>query len=196
MLIYLHGFNSDPASHKAQLMREAMVERGLGHLYRCPKLPYVPNDAIIVVEEEIKTAKAGKTEETDITLVGSSLGGFYSTYLAQKHGLKAVLINPAVHPQQRLERYLGPQKNMFTGEAYELKHEHIEQWRALDVRVTEPQRFLLIVETGDEVLDYRLAVSKYAGAEQIVVSGGDHSLQSFPAHIPRILQFAGLRGTL
>ena len=193
MLIYLHGFNSDPASHKAQLMSKAMAERGLADRFRCPKLPYAPDRAIALVEEEIAAARQ---TSANITLVGSSLGGFYSTYLAQGHGLQAVLLNPAVHPQQRLERYLGPQKNMFTGEAYELTLEHIEQWRRLDVAVNEPQRFLLIVETGDEVLDYRLALDKYAGAEQIVVPGGDHSLQSFPAHIPRILRFAGLPGAL
>lgn len=184
-LIYLHGFNSDPASHKAQVLGREMAARGLGASFRCPKLPYTPADAIAIAEAEIAHA-TGR-----ITLVGSSLGGFYATWLAEKHDVNAVLLNPAVRPQQRLERYLGPQKNIFSGEAYELTHEHIEQWRAIDIEPARPQRFLLIVETGDEVLDYHFAVQKYAGAEQIVVEGGDHSVQSFPAHIPRILQFAG-----
>lgn len=193
MLIYLHGFNSDPASHKAQLMRKEMEVRGLASHFRCPKLPYTPDEAIAIAETEVVKAKAAGLS---VTFVGSSLGGFYSTYLAQKHDGRAVLLNPAVHPQKRLERYLGPQKNIFTGEAYELTPEHVEQWRRLDVAVAQPERFLLIVETGDEVLDYRLAVNKYVGAEQIVVEGGDHSLQSFPGHIPRILEFAGLPGAL
>lgn len=184
-LIYLHGFNSDPASHKAQVMGREMAVRGWGASFRCPKLPYTPVEAIAVAEAEIAQA-AGR-----VTLVGSSLGGFYATWLAEKHDLNAVLLNPAVRPQQRLERYLGAQKNIFTGEAYELTHAHIEQWRAIDIEPEHPQRFLLIVETGDEVLDYHFATQKYVGAEQIVVEGGDHSLQSFPTHLSRILQFAG-----
>ncbi|HKY01444.1 MAG TPA: YqiA/YcfP family alpha/beta fold hydrolase [Burkholderiales bacterium] len=191
MLIYLHGFNSDPASHKAQVLKGDMEARGLGAAYRCPKLIYEPNAAIAAAEREVAAARINDPQ-APLTFVGSSLGGFYATYLAQKHDAWAVLLNPAVHPQQRLERYLGPQTNLFTGEAYELTPAHIEQWRALDVPVRDPWRFLLIVETGDEVLDFRLAVQKYAGAEQIVVEGGDHSLRSFQAHIPRILEFAGL----
>jgi uncharacterized protein len=187
MLIYLHGFNSAPASHKAQVMRREMEARGLGALFRCPKLSYLPAEAIAAAEAEI--ARAG---EAPVTLVGSSLGGFYATYLAHKFPVKAVLLNPAVHPQKRLERYVGPQQNLFTGETYELTMDHIEQWRAMDVPVTQPERLLLIVETGDEVLDYRLAVEKYAASEQVVVEGGDHHLRSFPEHIERILRFAGL----
>lgn len=187
MLLYLHGFNSAPASHKAQVTRREMEARGLGAQFVCPKLPYTPREAIAVAEAEI--LRAG---DQCVTIVGSSLGGFYATYLAHKYRLRAVLLNPAVHPHKRLERYIGPQQNIFTGEAYVLTGEHIEQWRELDIPVTQPERLLLIVETGDEVLDYRLAVEKYAGAEQIVVDGGDHSLRSYPAHIDRILRFAGL----
>ena len=164
-----------------------MEASGMGAAFCCPKLPYAPNEAVAVAEAQIARAR-----DTPLTIVGSSLGGFYATYLAHRHGARAVLLNPAVRPQQRLERYLGRQKNMFTGEEYELTLEHIEQWRALDIPVAQPERFLLIVETGDEILDYRLAAAKYAGAEQIVVEGGDHSLQSFPQHLPAILRFAGL----
>jgi predicted esterase YcpF (UPF0227 family) len=125
-------------------------------------------------------------------LVGSSLGGFYATYLAEKHGARAVLINPAIEPHIGLRTYLGPQKNLYTGEPYELTERHLEAWARLVVPAIRPQRYLLIVETGDEVLDYRQAVERYAGARQIVVPGGDHSLRSFPDHLPTILQFAGL----
>lgn len=189
MLIYLHGFNSAPASHKAQLLRSEMTILGLVHAYRCPALPPQPLAAIATIEAEI-TRAAGRT----ITLVGSSLGGFYATHVAEKHDLRAVLLNPAVRPQTDLEAYVGPQRNLYTGATYELTHEHVAQWRALAVERVDARRYLLIVETGDEVLDYRLAVDKYAGAQQIVVEGGDHSLQSFPRHIPAILRFAGLRG--
>jgi len=186
-ILYLHGFNSAPQSHKAQVLGRYLEERGLGGRFACPKLPHRPAEAIAVAEAEIALRPPGT-----VTLLGSSLGGFYATHLAEKHGLRAVLVNPAVTPQLDLESYLGTQRNLYTGEAYELTREHIAEWRALDVPVTRPERYLLIVETGDEVLDYRAAVRKYAGAQQIVVEGGDHTLKSFPAHLPAILQFAGL----
>jgi uncharacterized protein len=184
-LIYLHGFNSAPQSHKAQVLKRYLEACGLGDRYACPKLPPVPYAAVAVIEDEL-------AQRADATLVGSSLGGFYATYLAEKHALRAVLINPAVTPQADLESYLGPQRNLYTGDAYELTREHLAQWRALAVERIHPERYLLLVETGDEVLDYRHAVQRYRGAEQVVIEGGDHALQSFPQHLDRILAFAGL----
>jgi predicted esterase YcpF (UPF0227 family) len=102
-----------------------------------------------------------------------------------------VLINPAIEPHIGLRAYLGPQKNLHTGEPYELTEAHLREWERLVVPRVTPSRYLLIVETGDEVLDYNQAVQRYAGCEQVVVSGGDHSLQSFPQHLARILAFAG-----
>jgi hypothetical protein len=127
-----------------------------------------------------------------VCFVGSSLGGFYATYLAEKHAARAVLINPAIDPHVGLRAYLGPQRNLHTGEPYELAEAHLREWEKLYVPRISPQRYLLIVETGDEILDYRQAVQRYAGAEQVVIPGGDHSLQSFPQHLPRILRFAGM----
>jgi hypothetical protein len=154
----------------------------------CPQLPHRALAAIALVEGLIARAKP------PVTLVGSSLGGFYATHLAEKHGLRAVLLNPAVTPQLDLESYLGTQRNLYTGEAYELTRDHIAEWRALEMPVIHPERYLLIVETGDEALDYREAVRKYAGARQVVIEGGDHTLASFPEHLPLILEFAGLAG--
>jgi predicted esterase YcpF (UPF0227 family) len=125
-----------------------------------------------------------------IGLVGSSLGGFYATYLSEKHGCPAVLINPAIDPQVGLRAYLGPQTNLYTGERYDFSAEHLRELEGLWRERVTPERYLLLVETGDEVLDYRKAVARYAGARQIVIAGGDHSLKSFPAHLERILAFA------
>jgi uncharacterized protein len=183
LIVYLHGFNSSPQSHKAQVMQRFMAERGLGHEYVCPALPPLAADAIKAIEPLIR-------KQNDICFIGSSLGGFYATYLAEKHGLKAALINPAIDPHVGLRAYLGPQKNLHTGEPYELTEAHLREWEKLYVPRITPKRYLLIVETGDEVLDYRQAVARYAGAEQVVVAGGDHSLQSFPRHLPRILEFS------
>jgi len=102
-----------------------------------------------------------------------------------------VLINPAIDPHVGLRSYLGPQKNLYSGEPYELTPRHLEEWRELYVPRITPSRYLLLVETADEVLDYRKAVERYGGAQQLVIEGGDHSLRSFPEHLPRILSFAG-----
>ncbi len=172
MLIYLHGFNSSPGSHKAQLLKRYMEKRRLGDQYYCPALPTLGARAIAAVESEIE-----RHPRESITLVGSSLGGFYASYLAEHHDLRA---------------YLGVQRNLHTQRQYQLTEEHLRQWEKLYLPGVHPQRYLLLLETGDEVLDYRLAVEKYKGARQIVIEGGDHSLQSFPEHIPLILDFAGL----
>jgi predicted esterase YcpF (UPF0227 family) len=183
LIVYLHGFNSSPQSHKAQLMQRYMRERGLEKEFACPALPPLPSEAIRAAEALI----AGKE---NLCFVGSSLGGFYATYLAEKHGLKAVLMNPAIDPHIGLRGYLGPQTNLHTGDPYELTEAHLRQWERLYLPRITPRRYFLIVETGDEVLDYRKAVERYAGAEQLVIPGGDHSLQSFPQHLARILEFS------
>jgi predicted esterase YcpF (UPF0227 family) len=182
VILYLHGFNSSPQSHKAQLMGRFMAERGLASQYACPALPPLASQAVREIERHLPA--------DDLCFVGSSLGGFYATCLAEKHAAKAVLINPAIEPHVGLRAYLGPQKNLHTGESYELTEAHLREWEKLRVPRIMPGRYLLLVETGDEVLDYREAVRRYAGAQQVVVKGGDHSLQSFPQHLPRIVEFA------
>lgn len=187
MLVYLHGFNSSPASRKAQVLKAHLESKGLGHLYACPALPDTPREAIRTIEAAI----AG-WEPRSVTFLGSSLGGFYATYFAEKKGCRAALINPAITPHAGLEAYLGTQKNLHTGEAYELTRNHLEGWRALAVERIDPERYLLLLETGDEVLDWREAARKYEGARMVIRQGGDHTLQSFPEHIGRILAFAGI----
>ena len=136
-------------------------------------------------------AEAG--ERDPLTFVGSSLGGFYATHLAETYGAKAVLINPAVHPDRDLAAYVGAQRNPYTGEAYELTAGHFAELSAFKVaRIARPQRYLLLVQTGDEVLDYRVAVAFFAGAWQLVQGGGDHTFHDFAVQIPVILRFAGV----
>lgn len=185
MILYLHGFNSSPRSAKAQYFKRYLEERGRSSEFVCPRLPDRPNLAIAAAEAEIE-----RFGQEKITLVGSSLGGFYAAWLAEKHALRGVLVNPAVEPHLDLRPYLGPQRPFHGGLSYELTELHLREWQALFLAQVHPERYLLLVETGDEVLDYRAAVRKYRGAEQIVVQGGDHSLASFPEHVPRILQFA------
>ncbi|MGQ0651634.1 MAG: YqiA/YcfP family alpha/beta fold hydrolase [Betaproteobacteria bacterium] len=188
MIIYLHGFNSSPQSHKAQVLQRYMAERGLAGDYACPALP-VSADAAIAAVDALMARRRGEGH----CFVGSSLGGFYATWLVENRpGCKAVLINPAIDPHIGLRRYLGTQKNLYSGEEYQLTEAHLREWERRYVERISPRRYLLLVETGDEVLDYSRAVSRYAGAEQVVVEGGDHTLQTFPRHLPRILEFAGV----
>jgi uncharacterized protein len=187
VIVYLHGFNSSPQSHKAQVLARFMAQRGLGAHCACPALPPLAGAAISAIE-----ALMARHPEARFCFVGSSLGGYYATFLAEKHGATAVLLNPAVDPHVGLRVYLGEQKNLHTGEPYRLTEAHLREWQALWMPRITPSRYLLIVETGDEVLDYRRTVARYQGAEQVVIEGGDHSLQSFPQHLSRILAFAGL----
>jgi predicted esterase YcpF (UPF0227 family) len=139
---------------------------------------------------QVEDACAG-VAGADLTFVGSSLGGFYATVMAERLGCRAALVNPAVHPHRHFERYLGPQRNLYTGEEFVLTREHIEELEAMDPpAITRPERYWLFVETADEVLDYREAVEYYAGALQEVVRGGDHSMVSFPEHIADIVEWA------
>jgi predicted esterase YcpF (UPF0227 family) len=186
MLIYLHGFNSSPASHKANLLRDYMAARGEAEQFICPTLPHLPKEAIAQVEKLI-----AQYLDQNITLIGSSLGGFYAIHLAEKYNLKAVLVNPAVKPSTSLEAYLGEQTNIYTHEKYTFTREHIAQLRALDVAaITHSERYLLLTQTGDEVLDYREAVQKMQGALQIVIEGGDHGFQNFSSYLDTIWSFS------
>lgn len=189
MLIYLHGFNSSPQSKKARELGCTMAKHGLEAQLACPALPHEPRRAIETIETELARATS-----RPVVLAGSSLGGFYATWFAETYGLRAVLINPAVQPHRDLRPFLGPQRNLYTGEPYELTEADLAHWERLVAAKITPSRYLLLVETGDELLDFREAVDRYAGAEHVVVQGGDHTLASFPDHIPRILTFAGLTG--
>ena len=187
MILYLHGFNSAPASHKACAMKAYMDSRGLGDRFICPALPHQPEAAVGLIEAEYLRHAAQA-----VTFVGSSLGGFYATWFAEKYARRAVLLNPAVRPDQGLDAFLGPQQNLYTGEPFELTRAHLAGWGALVVERVDPERYLLLLETGDELLDWREAARKYEGARTVIRDGGDHSLQGFPEHLPRILAFAGI----
>jgi hypothetical protein len=185
-LVYLHGFLSSPASAKARRLGEYLLDHAPAVRYAVPQLHHDPRRAV----EQAGQAIAGVAAD-DLTLVGSSLGGFYATVVAERVGCRAVLVNPAVHPQRLFGRFLGPQRNPYTGEAFELTHDHVAALQALDPpRIARPERYWLLAETGDEVLDYREAVAYYAGARQDIMPGGDHTLQSFPGHLPGIVAWA------
>lgn len=188
MIIYLHGFRSAPASIKATALQSRMAGRGLAGLFWCEQLPVSPRAAIALAETAIARAlDAGRQP----AVVGSSLGGYYATWLAERHRLRAVLVNPAVVAPLSLETYVGTQTNLYTGETFDFTRVHIDELRALEVaRITWPERYWLLAETGDEVLDYRHAVQKYAGAHQTVLEGGDHGFSRWHDYLDAVIDFA------
>jgi predicted esterase YcpF (UPF0227 family) len=185
-IVYLHGFVSSPQSKKAVMLGDYLKNIVSGVDYRVPALTDRPARAV----EQAREACAGVAAE-DLTIVGSSLGGFYATVLAERLGCRAALLNPAVRPHLHFDRHLGPQRNLYTGEEFVLGREHIDELRDLAPReISRPERYWLFVETGDVVLDYREAVAFYRGAPQTVVRGGDHTLASFPEHVPELVEWA------
>ena len=186
MLLYLHGFNSSPASFKANVLKDAFAPAGRGDEFLCPALPHRPAQAMALLESMLPQQPANS-----LTLVGSSLGGFYATYLTEKYGARSVLLNPAIFPHEGLREYLGPQKNLYTGDEYILTEQHLGEMRALFVPTLEDlSRYLLITATGDEVIDYREGVARYAGAEQIIIQGSDHGMSDFADYLDKILNYA------
>jgi predicted esterase YcpF (UPF0227 family) len=185
-IVYLHGFISSPQSRKAIVLGDYLRNCATAIGYEVPALHHRPAQAM-----ETVLATCAKHDAEDLTLVGSSLGGFYATVAAERVGCRAAVLNPAVHPDRHFDRFLGPQKNLYTGEEFILTGEHVAELRALDVAsITRPERYWVFLETGDEVLDYREAVAFYAGALHTVVRGGDHTLVSFPEHVPDLVDWA------
>jgi len=185
LILYLHGFCSSPASWKSRLLAEAMARRGLAANFDCPQLPPEPDAAVAGVSQLIERA-AGP-----VTLVGSSLGGHYANHLAEKYGLNAALINPATVDRLDLTKFVGEHHNFHSGEHFTFTPEHAAQLKAQVTRPT-PGRYWLLLEEGDEVLDYRQARDFYAGCRQTVLPGGDHSFTRFPDFVGQLIEFAGL----
>jgi uncharacterized protein len=188
-ILYLHGFNSSPSSMKASSLKAYLEGKGMGGAYRCPELPHRPAEAMRVMESLVEGAHAD-----ELTLIGSSLGGFYATHLTEKYGFKSVLVNPGVFAHASLKPYIGPQTNLYTGAKYEFTQQHVDELAALaHPRPNRLDRYWLLVETGDETLDYREAVQFYRGARQLVIQGGDHGFQAWTRLQPAVVEWAGLR---
>ena len=184
-ILYLHGLNSSPLSRKASQLTAALGRIGRAAQLRGPALHHHPRQAIAQAEALI--AELGQP-----VLVGSSLGGYYATHLAERHGLKALLINPAVTPHRRFDGYLGLQTNLYTGETWELTRDHVTALAELEVPAPQDaERYQVWLQTGDETLDYRDAVAFYRGCALRIQAGGDHGFQGFAERIPALLAFAG-----
>jgi predicted esterase YcpF (UPF0227 family) len=185
MILYLHGFRSSPRSFKARVVGERMRALGREDELVCPQLPASPRAAM-----ELVTTLVDRYPAPELAVIGSSLGGFYATWLAERTGCRAALLNPAVDPLRDLEQHVGVTTAYHSDEPFEFKRAYIDELRALKVgRITLPQRYYLLAATGDEVLDYRTMVAHYAGARQHVIDGSDHAIGEFARYVDEVLEF-------
>lgn len=188
MILYLHGFRSSPKSMKGRVISERMAALGLSDQLVCPQLPASPKLAMELALSLIEGVPA-----QELSIIGSSLGGYYATWLAERIGCRAVLLNPAIVPLQDLDKHVGVTTQFHSDEPFEFKREYIDELRALAVDpITRSERYFLIAATGDEVLDYRDMVKHYAGARQHVIDGSDHSISEFPEYLDAVLEFCGV----
>ena len=185
MILYLHGFRSSPASFKARVVASRMAELGRADELVCPQLPASPQEAMALALKLV-----GDTPASELAIVGSSLGGFYATWLAERFGCRAVLLNPAIEPLKDLDQHVGVTTAWHSDQPFEFKREYIDELRALAVeKITRPERYFLIAATGDEVLDYRDMVRHYAGARQVVIDGSNHAITEFADYVDDVLAF-------
>ncbi|MBC3882988.1 esterase [Undibacterium sp. LX40W] len=185
MILYLHGFRSSPSSLKARLLTAHFEDLGRGEEFLCPQLPASPKAAI-----ELAQSLVAGVPEKELSIIGSSLGGFYATYLAEKLGCKAVLLNPAVKPPRDLANYVGVTTAYHSDEPFEFKQEYIPELLSLVVpSISLPLRYFLIAATGDEVLDWQEMAGHYRGVKQRIIEGSDHGISEFADYIEEVVAF-------
>ena len=190
LFVYLHGFRSSPSSAKCQLTKLAIDERiHQGHdlAWYAPQLPPSPREAMLQV-----TAYIRQQRYSQLSVIGSSLGGYYATYLAESYGRDclATLLNPAIEPARDLEKYIGEQSSWHSDDMFYFKKEYIQELQDLYAsHITYPKRYQLLIAKDDEVLLWQEMVGKYPGATQHVLESGGHALSNYSEHLSKILKF-------
>jgi predicted esterase YcpF (UPF0227 family) len=189
-LLYLHGFRSSPRSAKARRMADWVAAHRPDLVWACPQLPPSPAAALVGLRALVAGWPAGTTG-----VIGSSLGGFYATILAESLACRAVLLNPAVDPARDLAAHIGRQTLYHAADqSFDFRAEYVDELRAMTPprRLTRPQDVLAIIAKGDEVLDWREMTARYAHGPLKLVAGSDHGLTDFDSHLPDLLRHLGL----
>ena len=188
-LLYLHGFRSSPLSAKAVKMAAAVQALHPAVHWWCPQLPPSPRQAMAMLMAGIAGWPQGS-----MAVVGSSLGGFYATWIAARTGCPAVLLNPAVHPARDLASHIGEQSAWHSPqEIFFFQPEFVQELRDLDAgTLSRPERFYTLIAKGDELLDWREMSARYAGSQGQLLEGGDHALSDFDTHLAGVLRFLAL----
>ena len=179
--LYIHGFASSGEGSKAKLFRE--YYRSIGERFIAPSLSYIPALALKTLEELIESY------DRDVKLIGSSLGGYYATFLAQKYKLKAVLINPAINPETTLKRALGEMTNFYDGSYAEWRESHLDMLKTYATTVTTQENFMVLLQKGDDLLDYKEAEEKLPQARVVIEEGGSHSFDGIQRYFQEIQAF-------
>ena len=188
LVVYLHGFRSSPRSSKAVLTGDAIKALSTANNpmeWYCPQLLASPKDSMDMVIRHIEASTHDR-----LVVIGSSLGGYYTNYLAEKFGCKAVALNPAVRAPKELAPHVGMLTSYDTNEPYDFRPEYIDELKALQVEsISNPSRYFLIAAKGDELLDWQEMVDFYRCSEQLVLDGGDHGISDYPDHLLKVLNF-------
>lgn len=187
-ILFVHGFNSSPLSKKAQLTKQYLEQYHPNVKFHCPQLATTPKNAIKQLEQYFKA-----TPNESWALIGSSLGGYFSTYLSETYNVKTVLINPAVKPYELLASYPAEQVNPYTQEVYRVENSYIDHLIALEKQIIVKNNYMVMVQMGDEVLNYQQAVDKFHDSLLIVQSGGDHSFINYGKMLPQMFEFLQLK---
>jgi len=188
--VYLHGFRSSPQSTKARQFAQRVAQQHPSLTWWCPQLPPSPREAM-----EMVMAGIASWPRDQMAVVGSSLGGFYATHIAEATGCKAVVLNPAVHAARDLAQYVGEHSSWHDPrERFVFKPEYVDELKALECGpLANPANYFAVIAKGDEVLDWREMTARYAGARIRLLEGSDHALSDFDQHIGEVFAFLDLR---
>lgn len=188
LVVYLHGFRSSPRSSKARLTGDAIarrVEQGAAIEWYCPQLLASPRESMDMVQGHIDASRFDQ-----LALIGSSLGGFYTNYLAELYGCKGVTLNPAVRAGRELAPHVGMLTAYDSEEPFDFRAEYIDELNRMQVdSITLPDRYLLLAATGDELLDWREMAAFYPGAQQIIIEGSDHGISNYKDYLDAVIDF-------
>lgn len=190
MILYLHGFRSSPQSTKASMLARAVSEAGQASDWHCPQLPPSPRRAIELAHRLIEQQLAqGMDPQKQLVVLGSSLGGYYATILAEHWRCRALLFNPVVYAARDLATQVGEHKMWNSDEHFQFLPEYVDELAEMATgRPSHPERYYLLAAKGDEVLDWREMVEWYKGCELRLLEASDHGISDFEQWLPEVLE--------